>query len=52
MCPNKIYEVVNPQLIKLTHLTLKHVREPKETLISENCHKRKSGTLEALKLDI
>ena len=52
MSYNLIYEFVTPQLIKLTQLTLKHIREPNETLISENCYKRKSETLEAMKLDI
>ena len=52
MSYNKIYEFMTPQLIKLTQLTLKHIREPNETLILENCYKRKSESLEAMKLDV
>ena len=52
MSHDLIYEIVTPELVKLTQLTLKHIRKPNETLISENCYKRKSETLEAMKLDI
>ena len=51
MSYNEIYELVTPQLIKLPHLTLKHIREPNETLISENCYKKKSESLETMKLE-